>query len=119
MRIGEDVIPLIDTVEIKQRRGSIKTNIPLIGLDEIGKKTSLAAHPKKNKKQTTKHIKERETDEHREHSHERWLIFRTTLAPNIRLLEQFIYDDTGVLEVSSRFIGDKRRINLPIIDIDA
>lgn len=126
--IGENVIPLIDPDKIKGRRNTIKVHVPLINLDEIGKKVSLVAtkRAKKNKKQTTEHTKElRKTKAHREHTHERtsktnhdWLIFRTTLAPNIRLTEHFIYDDTGILAVSSGFTGDRRRISLPVIVID-
>ena len=126
--IGENVIPLIDPDEIIKSKVAIKVNIPLIGLDEIGKKISLAVikRTKKNKKRTVEYtavhhnssqlklITNRKTDDH----HERWLIFRTTLAPNIRLKEQFIYDETGILSVSSSFIGDKRRVTLLVIDID-
>lgn len=120
--IGENVIPLIDPDKIKGgRRNNIKIHIPLISIDNIGKKMSPSAdkQTQKSRKQATEHKKERRKSErHRENEHERWLIFRTTLAPNIRLREQFIYDETGVLSVSSGFIGDKRRVDLPIIDID-
>jgi hypothetical protein len=120
--IGENVIPLIDPDKIKGgRKNNIKVHIPLISIDNIGKKISSSAgkYTKKDRRQTTEHKKEhRKSNRNRENEHERWLIFRTTLAPNIRLREQFIYDKTGVLSVSSGFIGDKRRVNLPIIDID-
>ena len=118
------MIPLIDPDVVIKGRGAIKVNIQLMDLDEIGKNISLAV-TKHVKKQTTERTKQRSKTSERKGHRDRtsntnhdWLIFRTTLAPNIRLTEHFIYDETGILSVSSGFVGDKRRINLPVIEID-
>lgn len=131
-----DSINSSDEVRKSDKEDVIKIDITLIGLDEIEKKKltatkhinkSQTAITEKNKKQTIKKTKtdvlkqvsKTKTDVHkRTNKTNDWLTFRTTLAPNIRLQEQFVYDKTGILTVRSGFMGDKRRINLPVVKIE-